>query len=84
MTDHNLKGKVAIVTGAGSVTERRTSMGPVMAKALHDAGASVAGIDVNEDGLKRLEAMLNPAGGSKRFLRAISPRWSSARPRSPK
>ena len=48
MPKPNLAGKVAIVTGAGSVTERRRSMGPVMAMALHDAGAKVAGIDIYE------------------------------------
>jgi NAD(P)-dependent dehydrogenase (short-subunit alcohol dehydrogenase family) len=71
MMDQTLQGKVVIITGAGSVTERRISMGPVMAKALHDAGALVAGIDVNEDGLKRLDAMLNPSGGPKRFLPVV-------------
>jgi 3-oxoacyl-[acyl-carrier protein] reductase len=62
----NLQGKVAVITGAGSVTERRISMGPVMAQALCDAGARVAGLDVNEDGLNRLAAMIN-TGGQKRF-----------------
>jgi NAD(P)-dependent dehydrogenase (short-subunit alcohol dehydrogenase family) len=63
-----LAGKVAIVTGAGSVTDRRTSMGPVMAKALFADGASVAGIDVNEDGLARLAARLGTGPAGQRFL----------------
>ena len=64
----NLTGKVAVVTGAGSVTERRKSMGPVMATALHDAGAKVAGIDIYEEGLDRLAAELK----SDRFLKVVA------------
>ena len=60
----NLSGKVAIVTGAGSVTDRRKSMGPVMAEALLNAGARVAGFDINRDGLERLAAQI----GSDRFM----------------
>ncbi len=63
----SLEGKVAVVTGAGSITDARTSMGPVMAKALHDAGAKVAGLDVNAEGLCRLEAQLK----SERYLSVV-------------
>jgi NAD(P)-dependent dehydrogenase (short-subunit alcohol dehydrogenase family) len=70
--DGHLAGKVAIVTGAGSITDRRRSMGPVMAAALHQAGALVAGLDVNGEGLGRLAAELNPASGPKRFLSLVT------------
>jgi len=63
-TDLPLAGKVALVTGAGSITDKRTSMGPVMAMALHAAGAKVAGMDTNAEGLDRLAKQLN----SDRFL----------------
>ncbi len=66
-----LVGKVAIVTGAGSVTDSRTSMGPVMAKALIVAGASVAGFDVNADGLSRLAALLDNQPMKGRFLPVV-------------
>ena len=71
MVAHNLAGRVALVTGAGSITDRRKSMGPVMAAALHDAGAMVAGLDVNEDGLARLAAELN-ASDAGRFLPVVA------------
>ena len=66
-----LVGKVAIVTGAGSVTDSRTSMGPVMAKALIVAGASVAGFDVNADGLSRLATLLDNQPMKGRFLPVV-------------
>jgi NAD(P)-dependent dehydrogenase (short-subunit alcohol dehydrogenase family) len=68
MPKPNLAGKVAIVTGAGSITDRRRSMGPVMATALHEAGAKVAGIDIHEEGLDRLAEDLN----SDRFIKAVA------------
>lgn len=72
MIQQTLAGKVAVVTGAGSVTDRRKSMGPVMATALHEAGALVVGLDVNEDGLGRLAAELNTQPTDKRFLPVVA------------
>ena len=71
MLTPNLSGRVAIVTGAGSITDRRKSMGPVMAAALHDAGAMVAGLDVNEEGLARLAAELD-ADDAGRFIPVVA------------
>ena len=45
-----LADRVAVVTGAAS------GMGAVMARALAGAGARVAGVDINADGLERLAA----------------------------
>jgi NAD(P)-dependent dehydrogenase (short-subunit alcohol dehydrogenase family) len=45
-----LAGRVAVVTGAAS------GMGRVMARALADAGAKIAGVDVDAAGLDRLAA----------------------------
>jgi NAD(P)-dependent dehydrogenase (short-subunit alcohol dehydrogenase family) len=52
-----LADRVAVVTGAAS------GMGRVMARALAGAGARVAGVDINADGLERLAA--EPVFGGK-------------------
>ena len=60
MTEGVLKGKVAIVTGAGS--PRGT--GNAMARGLVRAGARVALLDVNEEWLEQGLAQVREAGGS--------------------
>jgi NAD(P)-dependent dehydrogenase (short-subunit alcohol dehydrogenase family) len=56
-----LDGKVAIVTGGAS------GMGKVMARAMLDAGARVAAVDRNEDGLAAFAAEAGAAGAADRF-----------------
>jgi hypothetical protein len=61
--DKLLAGRVAIVTGAAS------GMGRVMARALADAGAKIAGVDVDAAGLSRLAAEPVLTG---KFLRTVT------------
>jgi NAD(P)-dependent dehydrogenase (short-subunit alcohol dehydrogenase family) len=58
----DLSGKTAIVTGAAS------GMGAVMAAALADAGARVAGVDIDGDGLARLDAEWRDRHNGRRFV----------------
>jgi len=58
----DLSGKNAIVTGAGS------GMGAVMAAALADAGARVAGVDIDGDRIARLDAEWRGRHNERRFL----------------
>ncbi len=53
MADRDLSGKVVMVTGAGS------GLGRAMALALAESGATVAGIDVNVDGMNETAGMVN-------------------------
>ena len=57
MTNIDLSGKVAIVTGAGQ------PMGAAVARALAAAGACVAVNDLNPDRIARLAAEIRAAGG---------------------
>jgi 3-oxoacyl-[acyl-carrier protein] reductase len=56
MTETDLGGTIAIVTGAGSVSDQAVGMGTVIARQLLAAGATVAGFDWNANGLERLAA----------------------------
>ena len=58
-----LDGRVAVVTGAAS------GMGRVMARALAGAGAKIAGVDINAEGLDRLAAEPVFAG---KFLKLVT------------
>lgn len=63
MTDGiDLSGKTAIVTGAAS------GMGAVMAAALVDAGARVAGVDIDGDRIARLDAEWRGRHNDRRFV----------------
>jgi 3-oxoacyl-[acyl-carrier protein] reductase len=53
---HDLAGTIAVVTGAGSVSDDVIGMGSVIAQSLLDAGATVAAIDWHEEGLHRFAA----------------------------
>jgi 3-oxoacyl-[acyl-carrier protein] reductase len=53
----SLKGKVAIITGAGG------GFGSAMAVALARAGATIAGVDVKDDGLKALRDKVPATAG---------------------
>jgi NAD(P)-dependent dehydrogenase (short-subunit alcohol dehydrogenase family) len=67
MTDKiSLDGKIAIVTGAAS------GMGAAMAGALLDAGARVAGIDVDAAGLERKGAEWQRRHNEKVFLGLVA------------
>jgi 3-oxoacyl-[acyl-carrier protein] reductase len=68
MKSIDLNGTVAVVTGAGSVSDDVTGMGSVIAQSLLDAGASVAGIDWHAEGLDRFAARNSGAVRDKRFL----------------
>jgi len=61
-----LAGKTALVTGAAS------GMGAVMARALAEAGASVAGIDLDAAGLRQREAEIAQTAGSKGFFSLVA------------
>jgi NAD(P)-dependent dehydrogenase (short-subunit alcohol dehydrogenase family) len=58
----DLSGKTAIVTGAAS------GMGAVMAAALVDAGARVAGVDIDGGGVARLDAEWRGRHNERRFV----------------
>ncbi len=58
----DLSGKTAIVTGAAS------GMGAVMAAALADAGARVAGVDIDGARLARLDAEWRDRHNERRFV----------------
>ncbi len=58
----DLSGKTAIVTGAAS------GMGAVMAAALVDAGARVAGVDIDGDRIARLDAEWRGRHNERRFV----------------
>ena len=68
MNSIDLKGTVAVVTGAGSVSDEVIGMGSVIAQSLLDAGATVAGIDWHAEGLDRFAARNSEAMRDKRFL----------------
>jgi len=55
-------GKVALVTGAAQ------GLGAVMSRALAEAGAKVAGMDIRGDGLAQVGAALNGKAASRVFL----------------
>ena len=59
MSDIDLSGKVAIVTGAGG------GMGGAMTLSLAAAGAQVAAMDVNEDAVRTVAAAAEKAGGGR-------------------
>jgi 3-oxoacyl-[acyl-carrier protein] reductase len=52
----SLAGTIAVVTGAGSVSDEVIGMGSVIAQSLLDAGASVAAFDWDARGLDRFAA----------------------------
>lgn len=58
MTDRRLEGKLAVVTGAAS------GIGRAVALRLADDGATVACVDLAEDGAARTEAAIAEAGGT--------------------
>lgn len=58
--DRSVKGRVALITGAGS------GMGEATACLFADEGAHVAVTDVNQDGVDRVTKIINDAGGSAR------------------
>ena len=64
--NQSLAGKIALVTGAAS------GMGAVMARALAEAGAAVAGIDLDAAGLKQTETEISSAPGSKNFFGLVA------------
>jgi 3-oxoacyl-[acyl-carrier protein] reductase len=71
MRADDLAGTVAIVTGAGSVSDLALGMGTVIVQHLLDAGATVAGFDWNAEGLERF-AERNPAAVKEgRFLPVV-------------
>ena len=67
-----LAGKIAIVTGAAS------GMGAVMARALIEAGAKVAGIDVNGAGLSHREDEFSRSQHGRSFLKLVADVSSSS------
>ncbi len=72
-TAGTLVGTVALVTGAAS------GMGAEMALALLGAGASVAALDVAEDGLAALTARAGPGGGLATIAADVSDEAGCAR-----
>jgi NAD(P)-dependent dehydrogenase (short-subunit alcohol dehydrogenase family) len=60
----NVKGKVAIVTGAGGA-----GSGRAIAKRLAEDGASVVVADINEDGGRETVRLINAAHGRAAFIR---------------
>jgi 2,3-dihydro-2,3-dihydroxybenzoate dehydrogenase len=62
MNDSTVMGKVALVTGAAQ------GLGEVMSRALVEAGALVAGMDIRGDGLARVGAALNGKAAARAFL----------------
>jgi 3-oxoacyl-[acyl-carrier protein] reductase len=68
MTSHSLAGTIAVVTGAGSVSDDVIGMGSVIAQSLLDAGASVAAIDWHAEGLDRFAARNAAFQRDKRLL----------------
>jgi meso-butanediol dehydrogenase/(S,S)-butanediol dehydrogenase/diacetyl reductase len=59
-----LKDKIALITGAGS------GIGEATAKTFAREGATVAIVDLNEDGGNRVVSEIRKAGGSAEFFRA--------------
>jgi 3-oxoacyl-[acyl-carrier protein] reductase len=68
MTSRDLAGTIAVVTGAGSVSDHAIGMGTVIVQHLLDAGATVAGLDWNGEGLDRFAAAHSSEVESGRFL----------------
>jgi len=68
MTSQHLAGTIAVVTGAGSLSERAIGIGTVIVQHLLDAGATVAGFDWNGEGLERVAAAHSSEVQSGRFL----------------
>jgi 3-oxoacyl-[acyl-carrier protein] reductase len=68
MPSIDLAGTVAVVTGAGSVSDVVIGMGSVIAQSLLDAGASVAAMDWHLEGLERFSARNDAAVREHRLL----------------
>jgi NAD(P)-dependent dehydrogenase (short-subunit alcohol dehydrogenase family) len=68
VTSQHLAGTIAVVTGAGSLSDHAIGMGTVIVQHLLDAGASVAGLDWNGEGLDRVAAAHPKEMQSGRFL----------------
>lgn len=61
-----LDGKTAVVTGAGS------GIGALIARSLWEAGAQVAGVDINSSGVSRMAQELNAGAEAQRFLPIVA------------
>lgn len=61
-----LKGKVALITGAGS------GIGEATARIFAEEGAKVLLTDINEDAVKEVAEQINADGGTARFILADS------------
>jgi NAD(P)-dependent dehydrogenase (short-subunit alcohol dehydrogenase family) len=68
MTSQDLAGTIAVVTGAGSLSDQAVGMGTVIVQHLLDGGAIVAGLDWNAEGLDRVAAAHPSEVQSGRFL----------------
>jgi 3-oxoacyl-[acyl-carrier protein] reductase len=68
MTSQDLAGTIAVVTGAGSLSDHAIGMGTVIVQHLLDAGASVAGLDWDAQGLDRFAATHPSEVQSGRFM----------------